>query len=695
MLHPSPRSRFPHWDLLLSILMLIVMVIIMSPAHASERYTRADDVGAGQLLVKDAGGWQALLTLSTRYDVQVSGLQARLQLQQTFRNDSADWVEADYVFPLQDNAAVSAMDIRIGERIIQGRVKEREQARQEYVQARAQGQRAGLVEQQRPNLFTSRVANIGPGETVTVNLTVIQPLHYDQGRVELRLPTTLTPRYIPGAPAEATSTVLQGSGWAFATDAVADAPAITPPQTRSVGADSHQASIHIDLQPGFVLAQLDAPYHRLSQQQHGDRYQIQPDNGAITMDRDFVLRWAPVPQQAPVAAVFHETVNDQAHAMLMVLPPVDETALVIPPRELILIIDTSGSMAGVAMPQAQQALDFALQQLRPEDAFNVIEFNSDFQLLFNDVVKATADNLQQARRFVSRLRADGGTEMLPALQAAFDLPNRSEFLRQIVFITDGSVGNENALFQLIEQRIGNDRLYTVGIGSAPNQYFMRKAASAGRGTFTLIGAQNEVQQQMQTLFDKIRRPVLTSVQLDTAGRCDETYPNPLPDLFAGEPLLVHLRCSERPQQIHLTGTFQQQPWQTRLHTHPDQPDSAGIATLWARAKVTHLQDVARQTGDAQAAKADIIQVGLDYQIITPFTSFIAVEQVIARPEQTPLRSEAVPSLMPQGAQQLAPGVGYPATALDLEWHWLLGLLCALAALLVWQRCEFRPGECAC
>lgn len=695
MLNPSRRQRFPNWDLLLSFLMLMALVIIVSPAHAAERYAAPDDVGAGQLLVRDGQGYQALLLLNSRYDVQVSGLVAQVQLQQQFRNDGTGWVEAEYVFPLPDDAAVNALDIRIGERVIQGRVKERQQAQHEYVQARAAGKRAALVEQQRPNLFTTRVANIGPGEAVAVDLTLIVPLHYDQGSVALRLPTTLTPRYIPGVAAQAQDTVLQGTGWAYATDQVGDASAITPPQTRQVPAASHQAQIRILLAPGFEIAQIDAPYHRISQHQEGQLYRVEPAAGSIPMDRDFVVRWQPLPQQAPVAAMFNETVQGNEHTLLMVLPPVDESALTIVPRELILIIDTSGSMAGASMPQAQQALAFALQQLRPEDAFNIIEFNSSHRALFSTLVSATPGNLQQAHAFVRDLRATGGTEMMPALQAAFDLPERSEFLRQIVFVTDGSVGNEDALFKLIEQRIGATRLYTVGIGSAPNQYFMRKAAEFGRGTFTLIGANEEVKNQMQILFEKIRRPVLTQVQIDSGNACDKVYPQRLPDLFAGEPLLVSLRCSQRPAMIQVQGEFQGAPWFTRIHAATGQADSTGIATLWARAKVTHLQDEAMRAGDTEGFKTAITQVGIDYQIITPFTSFIAIEQVIARPDHAALHNTPVPNLMPQGSQQMAPSVGYPATALDLEWHWLLGVLSALAAVLVWQRLEFRRGELPC
>lgn len=694
MLKPS-RKHYPHWDLILSVLMLTALVLVMSPAHADMQYQQPEEVGTGQLLQRTETGYLTLPLLNSHFDVDVSGLVAQVHLQQQFRNNSADWIEAEYVFPLPDQAAVNAMEIRLGERIIKGSVKEKAAAQREYIQARSEGRRAGLVEQQRPNLFTTRVANIGPGEEVDVTVTFVMTLRYDQGRFELRLPTTLTPRFIPGVANHNTELLLQGNGWASNTDQVSDAANITPPQISAARTGSHQAEIQVELMPGFEVTQLQSPYHSIATQQHGNRYHVEPAGGAIDMKRDFVLRWQPLAEQAPVAAVFEETVNDDYHALVMMLPPVDEATLHIPPRELILIIDTSGSMAGESMPQAIQALRYALQQLRPQDAFNVIEFNSVHRSLFTSSVPVNPANLQQAQEFVASLHADGGTEMLPALQAAFTSTTLPEHLRQVVFVTDGSVGNETALFKLIEDRIGAGRLYTVGIGSAPNQYFMRKAAEFGRGTFSLIGSTAEVKAQMQTLFEKIKRPVVTQIQLETDSTCDEIFPQPLPDLFAGEPLLINLHCGQRPQQVMISGIFQGQAWQSRLQLASEQVDNGGIATLWARAKVAHLQDEGIRLGNNAHFKPDIISVGIDYQIITPFTSFVAVEQEVARPANEEVSTRPGPNLMPQGSQLAAPAVGYPRTALNLEWHWLLGLLAMLGAVLVWQRLEFREWTQAC
>ncbi|MDX1694345.1 MAG: marine proteobacterial sortase target protein, partial [Ketobacteraceae bacterium] len=709
----DPRERSGFWDrvhqqdLWLAAVMLILMVVLQSraradqPMMAQEHYASLADVGTGSLVVPSEAGYQSLLRLESAMALTVSGLVVQARVTQQFRNTSTDWVEATYVFPLPGDSAVHAMRMHIGERIIEGVIKERQQAQQLFVKAKQQGRQAGLLEQQRPNLFTTKVANIPPGEAIHVEFEYLQRLHYDDGEFSLRLPLTLTPRYIPGRPVGR----LSANGWSFPTDQVPDAPLITPPQVSSLAdAASHRVQVSVELNPGFDLAEVSAPFHdiRVDRQRHS--YHIAPRQNPVMMNRDFVIRWRPVADQAPTAAVFLEDkpLAEQGmakHALLMLMPPAQAFADVIPPRELLVIIDTSGSMSGASIAQAKAAVLLALERLRPSDRFNVMEFNSRHRLLFPFPQPAEYHHLQQARAFVQALAADGGTEIRGALEAAFAMPKDEGFLRQIVFITDGSVGNEHALLELIHRGLGNSRLYTVGIGSAPNEFFMRKAAEYGKGTYAMIGSQQQVQGEMSALFDRIEKPVMTDLQVSLPDAVAvEWFPQRIPDLYAGQPLVMHGRFEHWPEAITVSGRFSGQHWQQTFTLQSDSGElqqSPGVATLWAREKVQALEDESTRSGNRDWRRNEILGVGLAYGIVTRFTSFIAIARERVRDPEEPLHHRSVPNLMPAGSTQTPPTVGMPQTALGIHFQLLLGVISMLVALLIGRLkhgCNFSAIE---
>ena len=672
---------------------LLVFVSLHAAAFEEVQYRSLDEVGTGSLLLKSEQGYQPFVRSEAAFDVQVSGLVSRVTLRQAFINPSQQWVEAVYVLPLPEDSAVNAMRIRIGDRVIEGEIKEKQEAKRIYTEAKAQGKRAGLLQQQRPNLFSTQVANIGPGETIEVELTFLQTLHYQSGEFALRLPMTLTPRYIPGAPIEETPPQ-DVQGWAFPTSQVPDANLITPPQTHSAADDQLVARLNIKINAGFEVENFAAPYHKIKITRLSDDYQIQTEQPEVPMNRDFVLSWKPVARQAPVAAYFAEQVAGLDHGLIMVMPPAASQSLQIGPRELIMIIDSSGSMSGQSMVQAKQAVQMALSRLRPQDRFNVIDFDSGFRTLFSNSTNATEGALRRASFFVDGLTADGGTEMFAPLQAALSQSGSGESeesVTQIVFITDGSVGNESALFELIHQQIADKRLYTVGIGSAPNAYFMRKAAEFGRGTYTYIGSTDEVQTKMAELFGKIEKPALTQISVSVNGAEAELYPQPVPDLFLGEPLLIKARFDQSPSGVVIEGRFQGQPWRREL-TLQSGEQAEGIATLWARAKVANLQDDGTRQGNASLHKESIIQLGIEHRLVTQYTSFVAVDKTPVRPQDAALKQEQIANRMPAGSQQRAPTVGYPRTALGLHWHMLIGLALFGVALLLWQRNEFGGAQ---
>jgi len=630
-------------------LSVVVLLTLASPAIAQEmRLQTGPDT------------YQSAVQLQARVHFQISGLVAHVQLEQEFRNDSGSWVEAEYLFPLPEDAAVNRLELVIGERVIIGEIKEKQLAREIYQQAKASGRKAGLVEQRRPNMFSSKIANIAPAETIKVKLEYVQRIAYSAGEFSLRFPMTLTPRYRADADV-----------WHFQNPVVATAAAPIQPIT-----------ITAELDMGLPLEAITATYHALAMTRQRQLYKLTLADGRVPMDRDFELRWRPQAGREPQAALFHEVVDGEDYALLMVLPPSQTTTAgqsAQLARELVFVIDTSGSMGGSSIRQARASLAFALDQLRPGDAFNVIAFNNSARALFHTAMPVTDHNLGRAREFVRHLDAVGGTEMMSALQLALPLDVRSERLRQVVFITDGAVGNEAALFREIQRRLGQSRLFTVGIGSAPNSWFMRKAAEAGRGRFTYIGDVLEVQEKMQALFSQLSQTMLVDLEIDWPAEV-EMYPAKIPDLYPGEPVLVAARADAALANATVTvrGRSGGEDWQRSLSFAAPGKHHSGVATVWARKKIASLLDEKQLGRDNESVRDAVLSVALKHQLISPYTSFVAVEQQLSRPDEAALKKQPVPNVRPHG--QSAQSYAWPRTATPAALQMLSGLLALLVAM---------------
>ena len=613
----------------------------------------APEVGSGTLLMPTADGGEPVAAplLNTEVAIDVVAMTARVSVSQTFHNPGQHWTEAVYVFPLPQNAAVDHLRMHVGERIIEGEIKPREQARKAYQQARDAGQRSSLVEQQRANIFTTSVANIAPGGDIRIDIDYQQPVDYRDGVFRLRFPMVVAPRYIPGTPI--TEQVTITGGWARDTDQVPDASKITPPVRKPGQAGSNPVTLSMDLAPGMPLADLHSSYHPVRIEQQDEHYHISLEQGSTPANRDFEMVWTPAPGQAPRTALFSEQREDADYALLMLSPPAAATLTKrSTPRDLSFIIDTSGSMYGDSIVQARKALLFALRGLRPDDRFNVIEFNNTATRLYPGLRDASPANITHAVAWVEALNADGGTEMAGALKLA--LPSGREAgqrLHQVIFLTDGAVGNEDALFRLIQQRLGDSRLFPVGIGSAPNSFFMRKAARFGRGSFTHIGKPDEVLEKMTALLQRLQYPALTDLKLTLpAGSSAEVYPDPLPDLYLSEPVQIALRAAKLPAQLTLSGRFGSRPWQTQLTLDSPQPGK-GISVLWARRRIASLMDRQRLSDDA-AEQAElreaVVNTALQHHLVSQFTSLVAVDQTPARPDDETLQQRPVALTLPKG-----------------------------------------------
>jgi Ca-activated chloride channel family protein len=682
-------------------LSLILIILLGNPLSAqtvvpADDYLPATEVSPGQmdagsLLLRMEAGYVVATRMNTEIEATISGLVARVRVRQEFRNSGPNRVEGVYVFPLPDTAAVDRLRMHIGERFIEGEIREKEEARKEYEAAKSAGKKASLVQQERANLFTTSVANIGPGETVSIEIEYLEALEYDEGTFSLRFPLTLTPRYIPGTPLPGR----KGSGWSPDTTSVSDASRVTPPVVSN--SHDHKVTFRAKLNAGVPLEFVASRYHPINVNKTGDRYDIDLSESNVPMDHDLELTWRPVPASAPRAMMFTEVVDDEPYVLLMMLPPDD---LSLPQqtmaRDLIFVIDTSGSMHGTSLDQAKRALTMALDGLKPGDKFNVIQFNSVTSELFPGNVNATTTNLNVAKRYVAGLGANGGTEMRPALLQALSRPVSESHLRQIIFITDGSVGNEDELFTLIETRLGKARLFTVGIGSAPNSLFMRKAAEAGRGTFTFISALHEVNEKMGRLFRKLEQPQITDIVVEwPGGAITETYPGVVPDLYAGEAVFVRARLSDATRNsdiVTVRGNSVTGSWGAEVPVEISEP-SPGIAALWARARIGELMDDRRGGANQEAVRKSVIETALAHHLVSKYTSMVAIDKTPARPASANLASEQVPNLLPYG-QSVEAMFGFPATATDAGAYIASGLSLMMLALLLLAVLGRRTGHVA-
>jgi len=636
-------------------------------------------VGQGSLLFKSSrpGTYVQAPTVETDVRISVVGMVARAVVRQRFANPSDEWVEGVYVFPLPDNAAVDHMRLVIGSRVIEGQIKERGEAKKTYEKAKREGRKASLLEQERPNMFTTSVANVGPRESIDVVIEYQQTLRYDAGSFSLRFPMVVGPRYIPGSPLAGAA---QGVGWAFDTDLVPDAsritPAFLPPELGKI----NPVSLTVDLDVGFPLARLVSPYHAVAVTERGPgRVSVTLDGGPVWADRDFALEWTPETGSEPRAAVLSEEFGGEAFTLVMVLPPTQATAAARLAREVVFIIDTSGSMHGASIVQAKKALAWALERLAPEDTFNVVEFNSRTRKLFPRTQPASPAYLGAALDWVEDLEADGGTEMYPAIEAALaDQQAAGARVRQVVFITDGCVGNEQELLALIFERLGDTRLFTVGIGSAPNGFFMRKAAEMGRGSFTYIGRPDEVEAKMGELFAKLESPVLTDIDLRWDDPHAESFPSHIGDLYTGEPVVVVTREPAKWGRLEMVGRRGEADWSQSVDLTSGE-GRGGIARLWARRKIESLSDGLTVGAELEPVRAEIVQLGLAFHLVSRFTSLVAVDVTPTAPPDASV-TRAVPANLPAGwsAAHVAGGAVQTGTASRLLL--LLGLASLLAGL---------------
>ncbi|MBO0859001.1 MAG: TonB family protein [Chloracidobacterium sp.] len=585
----------------------------------------------------------------TDVKAEISGQLARVTLTQEFHNPFDEKIEAVYVFPLPQSAAVDDMTMIIGDRVIKGKINRREEAQAIYEAAREAGQTAGLLDQERPNIFTQSVANIAPGAEVKITISYVEFLKYEDGTYEFVFPMVVAPRYVPGHP-----TGKQGGGLAAGTNKVPDASRITPQIAPQGARAGHDISIEVKLDAGVPIDELKSTAHEIEiarLDQHRAILRLK-DQAAIP-NKDFILKFDVAGREISDAVMTHRGAQG-GFFTLMLQPPERVIAADVAPKELVFVLDTSGSMSGFPIEKAKETMKLALDNLHPDDTFNLITFSGDTHILFPQPVPATRENLLRAQSFLASRQGSGGTEMMKAIRAALDPSDAQDHVRIVCFMTDGEVGDDMEIISEV-QKHPNARVFAFGIGSSVNRFLLDKMAEQGRGEVEYVTPVDDGSAAARRFQERVRNPLLTDIEIDWAGLpVADVYPKRIPDLFSAKPLILTGRYTAAARGvIRLRGNLAGQNFVREIPVElpESQSEHDALATLWARTRIDGLmsQDYEGIQNDdpRHDTREAITQLGLEYRLTTQFTSFVAVEEMTVTDGGQPRRID-VPVEMPEG-----------------------------------------------
>ncbi len=605
-------------------------------------------------------------------DVQVflSGTTAYVQVEQVFENPYDEKIEAIYTFPLGSDAAVSEMTMEVGDRVIFGRIKPRDEARQIYEEAKEKGHVASLLAQERPNIFTQAVANIEPGKKITITIGYTETLTYNAGRYEFVFPMVVGPRYIPGdqpgptpSPGEPQPLVKPRRVPAEQSDD-SDADRISPPITPKGIRAGHDISVTVMLNPGVKIQQIDAPLHEIDltwQNPAHTRAKVSLANKDEIPNKDFVLRFETASDDIADAMLTH-TDQDDGYFTLLLQPPARPAARQVVAREIMFVVDTSGSQRGFPLSLSQQICLKAIENLRPGDKFNVMQFANSAGTVFEGFVENDENNRNKAGRFIRSLKGQGGTRMAGAMNACLTGEAPEGMVRIVAFFTDGFVGNDMEMIDIVRENAAGTRVFVFGTGKSVNRYCIDGIAQAGRGEAEYVLQEKGAQDKADSFYNKIDAPVLTDISIDWGKLesyivADELYPRVIPDLFSAKPVVIKGRFRRPEKDVTATlilrgtsggGDFSREIQVTLPAKAPGNPV---LPKQWARAKVDHLMasDLRgmQQGNPDEKIKAQIIDLGQEYGLMTRFTSFVAVEEKTVTLGGKP-RKVHVPVEMPDG-----------------------------------------------
>jgi len=595
----------------------LAMALICAAPAAGASSEKNDFVTQGSLLVNQGPRVVKVPLEHTEVMIRVSGYLAEATVRQRFRNPFEKKIEAVYAFPLPTDSAVWGFSLRNGERVIRGRILPRGEARAVYRRATLAGRVAALLTQERPNLFTQHVANLVPGAPVEVTLRYVSRLRYDAGSYELVFPMVVGPRFVPRKAGRKGNTRLLS-------------PPVLPPDLRS----AHDIDLQVELEAGLPIDGPRSPSHRLRSQ----RRSVSAVSVAIAAtdrvpNRDFVLRYRVAGDRPRAALITHRGDPGAPGSLLLMVQPPAAGKLVAVPRELIFVVDASSSMTGAPLGAAKRLVRRFLAGLGRDDTFQIVRFSDRVSTLGPRMVANRPANRALALRWVERLRAGGGTLIEEGLKAALGLPHDPARLRMVVFISDGYVGNEAALLGLVRRRMGQARLFALGVGSAVNRYLLEEMAAMGRGLARVVRPDEPVERTVDRLYERLRRPLLTDLTVELRGvRVASMTPGRIPDLYEGEPLFLHglYRAPGRGTLV-VRGRRQGVPVKLELPVELPRRETGhrAVALAWARARIAELERrLVGTRGDKErvALERQILELSLRHKILTRLTAFVAVDE---------------------------------------------------------------------
>lgn len=559
----------------------------------------------------------------TDVDAWISGYIATVDVTQQYQNPYESKIEAVYVFPLPHNAAVNEFVMTIGERRIRGIIREREEAKQIYDQAKQRGHVASLLTQERANVFTQSVANIEPGKEIDINIKYFHTLAYADGWYEYVFPMVVGPRFNPAGSADGLGAVARGKSGA---SGQATEVQYLAPGERS----GHDIAVSVHIDAGVEVEDVQCRSHVIDVDRTSDAVAEVTLAASDTIpNKDFVLRYKVAGETVKSAMITH---HDQRGGFfsLMLYPPEELSSLQRAPVEMIFVLDCSGSMSGQPIAQAKSAIKRALHSMWPQDTFQVIRFSNNASQLGPAPLPATPDNIARGLAYVDSLSGGGGTMMIEGIKAALDFPHDAERLRYVAFMTDGFIGNEYEILAAVHDRLGDSRIFSFGVGSSPNHFLLDGLARLGRGAVAYLGLNDSASEVMDHFFGRIAHPALTDINIDWGGlEVADVYPAQVPDLFVGRPVILTGRFEgQAPDAIRVTGRTGASDETIEVPTGTDQPASEhdGLAAVWARKKIAEL--ASRTMYDTEASlPRQIKQLALDYSLMSAYTSFVAVDSL--------------------------------------------------------------------
>ncbi|NJL22500.1 MAG: after-VIT domain-containing protein [Leptolyngbyaceae cyanobacterium SM1_3_5] len=622
------------------------------------------------LYVESPEGQLAFPLQHTEVQAKIAGNLSRVEVVQTFENPFATALEAVYIFPLPDESAVDEMEIRMGDRTIKGSIKKRQEAQQIYQQAKQAGRTAGLLEQERDNVFTQSIANILPGERIDVTIRYTDSLKFAGGSYEFVFPTVVGPRYIPGTAIEGES-ISGGSAMAPLTrnqdtDRVPDASRLNAPILPAGMRSGHDIGVTIEIVAGLPIREVSSPSHAIQIDRQAQRVRVRLSNEDTIPNKDLIVRYQ-IAAEHTQSTVLAQQDQRGGHFAAYLIPAIEYRAEQIVPKDVVFLIDTSGSQAGAPLMQCQALMRQFIHGLNPDDTFSIVDFSNTTRQLAPVPLANTAANRSQAIGYIDRLSANGGTEMLRGIQAVLNFPIvEPGRVRSIVLLTDGYIGNEVEILATVQRQLqpGN-RLHSFGAGSSVNRFLLNRIAEIGGGTSRIIRTDEPADQVVEAFFRQINHPVLTNIQLrwEGSGEAPAIYPATPPDLFVEQPLVLLGRKGDAISgRLHITGTAASgDRYRQSFDLHFDSAGNPAVAQLWGRARIKQLTNQ-MVGGDTKAGVEAVTDTALAYQLLSQYTAFVAVSDDVRSNLDPQFVSVQVPVEMPEAVSHLGIYGGMAAAA---------------------------------